>query len=269
MKRLMLALVLPAALTAQQVPNAFFQNAITSTGGEVKVLTARAAAAKPVTGRPLTANEERHSVQVLADGTRIESKTVDKFYRDDQGRTRTERQDGSVSISDPVAGTRAEIASNGRVIRATDTFRFTTNSASADVVKLKAEADALTGVALTPTPRAVTMIAEGSYSIDSPVAPKMATPANELHKEENLGVQTANGVLADGTRTTTTIPAGQIGNDRPIDIVSERWYSTDLQMLIKSVNKDPRFGETSYELTNIQQGAPDASLFKIPAGSHQ
>jgi hypothetical protein len=73
-----------------------------------------------------------------------------------------------------------------------------------------------------------------------------------------------NGVTATGTRSTLTIPQGQIGNNRDIHVVNERWYSDDLQMLVKSVNSDPRFGENTYELTNISRDEPDASLFQIP-----
>ena len=75
-----------------------------------------------------------------------------------------------------------------------------------------------------------------------------------------------NGVSAQGTRHTRTIPAGQIGNEKAITIVSEKWYSPDLQMTVMSKHSDPRFGQTTYNLTNIQQKEPDASLFAVPAG---
>jgi hypothetical protein len=71
-------------------------------------------------------------------------------------------------------------------------------------------------------------------------------------------------VTAQGSRTTTTIPRGQIGNDRPIQIVSERWYSADLQMNVKTISRDPRYGETICQLTDIQQGDRDAALFRHP-----
>ena len=74
-----------------------------------------------------------------------------------------------------------------------------------------------------------------------------------------------NGVLAKGTRSTITIPAGQIGNDHALLGVNERWYSDELGMPVKSSNSDPRFGTTTYELTNISRAAPDPSLFQIPA----
>ena len=89
-------------------------------------------------------------------------------------------------------------------------------------------------------------------------------PADNEVKEE-LGKQIIEGVEADGTRTTVTIPAGEIGNERPIEIVSERWYSPELQMVIMTKHSDPRSGETTYRLTNISRTEPAKSLFEVPA----
>lgn len=85
-------------------------------------------------------------------------------------------------------------------------------------------------------------------------------------RTDNLGTQNIEGVEAEGTRTTTTIPAGAIGNDRPIEIVYERWYSNDLQLVVMSKNTDPRFGEQTYRLTNINRTEPDPALFTVPTG---
>jgi hypothetical protein len=82
---------------------------------------------------------------------------------------------------------------------------------------------------------------------------------------EDLGTLNQYGVPAQGTRETLTIPAGEIGNNRDIHVINERWYSNELQMLVKSVNSDPRFGTTTYQLTNIVRVNPDSSLFQIPA----
>ena len=73
------------------------------------------------------------------------------------------------------------------------------------------------------------------------------------------------GVDVEGTRSTFTIAAGEIGNDQPITIVSERWYSPELKVLVMSRQTDPRFGETTYRLTNIVRGEPDPALFEVPA----
>jgi len=82
---------------------------------------------------------------------------------------------------------------------------------------------------------------------------------------ESLGTQTIEGVQAEGTRVTFTIPAGKIGNERPIVTVNERWYSQELQAVVMSKNSDPRMGETNYRLTNIVRSEPDPGLFQIPA----
>jgi hypothetical protein len=81
---------------------------------------------------------------------------------------------------------------------------------------------------------------------------------------EDLGEQILEGVLARGSRETHTIPAGAIGNERPIDIVMERWYSDELQAEVLRRNIDPRFGETTYQLVNVVLGEPSADLFVVP-----
>jgi TonB family protein len=83
-------------------------------------------------------------------------------------------------------------------------------------------------------------------------------------KSESLGKQLVEGVEAEGTRTTVTIPAGQIGNDRAIEIVNERWYSPELQTVVTTRASDPRFGETVYRLTNIDRSEPAKSMFEVP-----
>src|SRR5205823_5565262 len=66
-----------------------------------------------------------------------------------------------------------------------------------------------------------------------------------------------------GFRVTMTIPAGAFGNDREITLINESWSSDDLQVLVKSSNSDPRYGVTTYELTNIVRVAPDPILFQV------
>ena len=83
-------------------------------------------------------------------------------------------------------------------------------------------------------------------------------------KTEDLGTQTMEGLLVTGTRSTRTIPAGQIGNDKPIIIVTEVWTSPDLKTIVSSKRSDPRMGEQTFQLTNITRGDPDPSLFSVP-----
>ena len=82
---------------------------------------------------------------------------------------------------------------------------------------------------------------------------------------EQLGTKTINGLQAHGTRVTRTIPAGKIGNEKPIEVVTERWYSTDLQLPLTTTHTDPMMGTVTTNLTNINRAAPDASLFQVPS----
>jgi TonB family protein len=84
-------------------------------------------------------------------------------------------------------------------------------------------------------------------------------------KKESLGEQMIEGVKAEGTRWTTTIPTGEIGNERPIEIINEIWYSPELQVQVMRRFNDPRNGETIYRLTNITRAEPDKSLFEVPS----
>lgn len=99
--------------------------------------------------------------------------------------------------------------------------------------------------------------------------PRMVATAKAisiLPKGEPLGKQTIEGVEADGTRNSETIETGAIGNDRPIQVSNERWYSSDLKMVIQSKHSDPRTGDESFRLTNIQRGDPGSYLFQPPSG---
>jgi hypothetical protein len=94
----------------------------------------------------------------------------------------------------------------------------------------------------------------------------METRLRARGKSEDLGKQTIEGVIAQGTRTTSTIDTGAIGNDRPIQIVTERWYSPELQTVVMTRTTDPRIGESTFSLTNVHRGEPGAYLFQVPAG---
>lgn len=185
-----------------------------------------------VKGKPFSATEERHSLQVLSNGTRIESSQTNRLFRDSEGRTRVEDMNSMVSIWDPVEGFRVEL----------------------DPKTKTARRGGRGGAALT-TP--VITFAGDRVNGGARSGPAEVT--------ENLKQQMINGVTAQGTRVTTTIPRGQIGNDREIAVVTERWVSNDLQMLVRSVNTDPRFGDTTYELTRIVQAPQDGYLFQIPS----
>ena len=86
---------------------------------------------------------------------------------------------------------------------------------------------------------------------------------------EDLGEQIIEGVKAQGHRTTVTIAAGKMGNERPLAIVSERWFSSELGVTVLSKHSDPRLGTTTYRLTGIDRREPPAALFEVPADYRQ
>jgi len=82
-------------------------------------------------------------------------------------------------------------------------------------------------------------------------------------KAEDLGERNIEGVTAKGTRLTHTIPEGKIGNDRPISITSERWYSEELGTVVMTKTTNPMSGNITFKLTNISRAEPSPSLFEI------
>jgi hypothetical protein len=92
-----------------------------------------------------------------------------------------------------------------------------------------------------------------------------STTAAGSQEGEDIGTQLIGGVNAIGRRVTVTIPVGAFGNNRELKVVNERWYSPELQALVRSSNSDPRFGINTYELSNIVRGDPDPALFQPPA----
>lgn len=201
---------------------------------------------KTVTGAPFTADVSTESVQTLPDGNRIDNKTTGTISRDSSGRTRrdltlpliagysTSGNGGSpahaVVIKDPVAGVSYVLNDNrkeAREIRLPNNF-FRRNAGD-----------------------------RGPNSSTRTNSPNVTT--------ESLGTQLIGGISAEGTRTTRTIPAGQIGNEKPIAVTVERWYSPDLQMDILVKRNDPRGGTTVFQLTDVVRSEPDASLFQVPS----
>jgi hypothetical protein len=101
---------------------------------------------------------------------------------------------------------------------------------------------------------------------ETAMAGGMVSKLRARGKSDDLGKQTIEGVIADGTRTTSTIDAGAIGNDRPIQVVTERWYSSELQTVLMTKTSDPRIGESTFSLTNVHRGEPGVYLFQVPSG---
>ena len=226
-----------------------------------------------IAGSPVSAREETRTVQTLGDGTQLDTSESDQFYRDNQGRTRTERTvkgETNVQIIDPVAGLRITLhQSNKSATRVTMPFG---RGGRGGLVILDQGKEANAGAATTMTARGGRGGGATVVTSTSPRPVSVVTVQGQVRntatnvKREELGLQMQNGVMAEGLRETRTIPAGAIGNNRDIQVVNESWFSKDLQMMVKTINSDPRFGTTTYEMTNISQAAPDGGLFMIPAG---
>lgn len=249
-----------------------------------------------VKGAPYSAEAVTETLQVLGDGNRIARKSVSKIYRDSEGRTRRETiSDGEVttiSISDPVAGSQFTLSPATRTAYRTGVIM--TGSGGAFAVASVPPGSPGTVVAMrTPEghPRVEARSAEADRKVDDEkgavaagrgggvrgpeqhlativypaTGPMLRVPGTSTSTKEDLGPQMVEGVMATGTRTTTVIPAGAIGNVQPINIVSEQWFSDDLKVLVLTKHNDPRSGETTYRLVNVIQGEPHRSLFEVPA----
>jgi hypothetical protein len=217
-----------------------------------------------VTGSPFSGAQESHSLQILGDGTRIERTEESQYYRDSQGRTRVESGpagSGRITIQDPVGGFMATLDPASRTAQKMPAPQLLKTVARGQVTKaatLEARSPGAGNVFFAQGAMGAALA--GPVTVRTGSVDAMAKPALE-----DLGTQNLGGVTAGGQRTTLTIPAGDIGNDRPIHVVGETWYSNDLQLVVKSSNSDPRFGDTTYSLTNINRAEPDPTLFQIPA----
>jgi hypothetical protein len=145
--------------------------------------------------------------------------------------------------------------------------KFTSNDATtAQLQKLKAELDASKmAMTVNGNPADPQMAAAMKAKLDMAMA-SVSKPSHTQSTLENLGQRFFEGVMAEGTRTTSVMEVGAIGNDRPIRTTVERWYSPELQITIQQTTNDPRSGEESLRMVNVRRGEPDASLFVVPPG---
>jgi hypothetical protein len=244
---------------------------------------------KVVKGVPFSAEGVTETEKTLADGTKIKKKTTSKVYRDSEGRTRREMTLGAVgpwvaegeatttvTINDPVAGRMYVMRKGGKEVK------------TIDVV------DPEVDVEIEELKQGKGKEAKREIKIIRKQMSKSTSSATWVHKEhaepghhtvhvhdftaggknvmlygdkegirEDLGERNIEGVVAKGTRTTHTIPEGKIGNDRPITVTTEHWYSEELGMTVLKETADPLSGNVIYRLTNIIRAEPDASLFEM------
>ena len=217
-----------------------------------------------VKGAPYSADEIRENNQTLADGTHIHNEEKTTVYRDSEGRIRREN-DNQITIWDPVAG--AQYILNPKTMTARKmpmNVMMTKPGASPDVIALKLQAETMQE-AQAQMQKALVDIAKAKDQ--ERLTGQVPLPAGRAGvKKESLGTQMMEGVNAEGNRVTSTIEQGTIGNDRPIQMITERWYSPELQTNIMTLRSDPRSGENTIKLTNIRRGEPSPVLFEIPPG---
>jgi hypothetical protein len=244
---------------------------------------------KVVKGAPYSAEAVTETIQTLSDGNRIVNRITSMLYRDSEGRTRREQSlkglgifgageepFKTIFINDPVAGVTFALDSRSHTAHKSVPFTFEFSGKKGEQFEFKvAPGTATTSSMIVTTPlggvagtRAThppadqfTLRTEAGVG-ESYVFRTRTNNANEV--KEQLGKQNIEGVEAEGTRTTVTIAAGEIGNERPIEIVSERWYSPELQLVVMTRHSDPRTGETTYKLTNVNRAEPAKSLFEVP-----
>jgi hypothetical protein len=260
---LILILAASSCAFAQDRGNVMYQSA--GPGGAMAWGSFEKGPAAPVKGAPYSATMNNESIQTLADGNRIVQTNTGTIARDSQGRT---RQDAAlpaignlsaasaphlVFIQDPVAGTSYTLNLTDKTAWKNPTPPAGMGGPGAAVGSSTFFVQTGSGVPPVPPPP---MIALTKH---------LATDEQHESTTESLGSQTMEGVVVNGVRTTRTVPAGQVGNDRPISIVTEVWTSADLRTIVSSRRNDPRMGEQTFRLTNIVRAEPDPSLFAVPA----
>jgi hypothetical protein len=246
--------------------------------------------AKITPGAPYSAEAVTETTQTLADGNRINRKSVTRVYRDGEGRTRREDVDDNgavinISIIDPVAHQSYVLDPSSRtayrnsfllaapaVMRSREAVGAGEMVAKmeGEMVRRRAIEEKIAAADAPPPPPPAPPAPDGPPKPPPPPPAPGTRPSAERAAlaaavtHEDLGRQNIEGVSATGTRSITTIPAGAIGNLQPIKVVNEQWLSPDLQVLVMTKHSDPRSGETTYRLQTIVRAEPDRSLFTVP-----
>ena len=205
-------------------------------------LQSEATAAPTVRGVPFSADGVVTLKLVLFDGTRIERTVPARYYRDSEGRVRREQTIMGLAPINPVRESQAVVT----IVDPVAGFVYTLVGDKQEVQRMRLP----TGV----EPRAANL--SGIVRMD----PRISTVA------QSLGTRDFDGIQAVGRRLTITIPAGALGNDRPIEVIDEVWTAQDLRLQVLTTHHDPRTGDSETRFTKISRAEPPADLFKIPAG---
>jgi len=264
-RALIFSLLMASAGFAQTETNHVFVTAGAIGGGS------RFAAAAPVQGAPYTATVTNESVQTLADGNRIVQTSTGTTARDSSGRTRHDAPLPAIGNMSPAHAPHLVVIQDP-VAQASYTLDLTDKTAIKNPTPGISLAMPLSLSTTVPNPGPTVSIRSfaGPVTAEQGPAPAIAIRAGGFEEEgksqsEDLGSKTMEGVNVTGVRTTRTIAAGQIGNDRPISIVTEVWTSPELKTIVYSKRSDPRMGDQTFALTNIVRAEPDPALFMVPS----
>jgi len=214
-----------------------------------------------VKNAPYSANTFTEVTQVLADGNRIHHPTSGKVYRDSEGRVRTEQTLAGLGLLAPHQGEQLVVFINDPVAGLSYALNVQDKTATKTVWNRGGRGGGPPGGRDRTTPGRGD--AQNGRSGGGPFG-RGPNGSGDNVKTESLGRRTMAGLAVDGTRTTFTVPAGAVGNEQPLQIVSEVWYSPDLQATVFSKHWDPREGETVFRLSEISRSEPAASLFAPP-----
>jgi hypothetical protein len=226
--------------------------------------------AAPLKGSPFCATVTSEHTQMFADGNRIHTTENSTLCRDNEGRTRREAQlnllgavqqntaQKIITIVDPVAGFRYTLDTTAKVARRMPLPKGRISMAAA----AKAGGQNVVFYARTGGAGGPGGPPPGAATFTTKVPPDSGESAPS---SESLGDQTFGGIHATGTRVTTSIPAGSMGNDQPISVVSESWYSPELKATVMTKHSDPWAGQLTTQFTNVSASEPDASLFTVPS----
>ena len=263
-------------------------------GARIDILRGEGGIEGPIVkGKPYSARSITESTQMLADGNRITQRNEAVIHRDGEGRTRREQtlngigpwQAGEpvtmINIHDPVADKSYSLDPTTRTARENRKFQMAIAHAEGELAKASTEVRAFynSGVAV-PVPAPAPLPGVGGVTVvhndgehvqfvaqrGIAMAPFPEGTTGMYEPAEELGEQVLEGLLVQGKRWTDTIPAGTIGNERSIDVVTDRWYSKDIDATVLERHSDPRFGETTYRLVNVVLGEPSPDLFQVPQG---
>lgn len=223
---------------------------------------------------PFSAEMITTQIQTLADGTHItQPEQTMKMYRDSLGRTRTEMYMAmpnapqqntplNITIMDPIEGTQYVLNTQMKTARKVTMPKRPQQSPQTPAVPPGFVSQA--GAISAPFGAAIVGAPSGAMVLRANPAGNVATAIAPQSKNESLGTQTIEGLVADGHRTTTTWPVGSMGNDRELVTTNESWQSKELGIAVLSKNSDPRRGDRTTKLTNVSRAEPDSSLFQVP-----